>query len=82
MAARKAKGTKANPWSEEHRKRIQTSMLLNRLQANALAEVEFMTPGQIKSAEVLLKKAIPDLQSVQLSGDSSNPIKLTISWKS
>lgn len=75
MAARTSRGTKSNPWSEEHRARIKTSMLINRLQDNALSKTEIMTPGQIRSAEVLLKKAIPDLQAMQHSGDADNPIK-------
>lgn len=33
-----------------------------------------MTPTQIKAAEILLRKSIPDLQAVTISGDAENPL--------
>jgi hypothetical protein len=51
---------------DQIRERIQTTQLINRLQANALADREFMSPGQIRSAEVLLAKTMPNLQSQEL----------------
>ena len=58
----------------EVRERIKVSQLLNRLHQNAL-ESECMTAGQLKAAEILLRKALPDLASVQHSGDSENPVE-------
>jgi hypothetical protein len=70
----------------EVRKRIQTPQLLNRLQKNALDDVKFtthpdgtiksseLTMGQIRSIEILLRKTLPDLSSVIVTGDSDNPI--------
>jgi hypothetical protein len=55
------------------RQKIQTSQLINRLQANAMGEIE-LTQGQIKSIEVLLKKSLPDLSSIEVSGDGDKPI--------
>lgn len=49
------------------REKIQTSQLINRLEQNALGEIE-LTSGQIKSIEVLLKKTLPDLQAVTIEG--------------
>jgi hypothetical protein len=46
------------------RLRIQVSQLINRLQGCAMGKVE-MTPAQMKAAEVLLKKALPDLSQVE-----------------
>lgn len=64
MAARK------NPvHSAEARQRIQTSQLINRLQENALAKKEFMTAGQIASANSLLDRVIPKLKAVEHSGE-------------
>jgi hypothetical protein len=51
------------------REKIRTSQLLNRLQDNALAEKEFMTAGQIRSAEIALRKSMPDLAAVDHSGE-------------
>lgn len=62
MAARKRSAHDAKT-----RERIQTTMLINRLQSCAAGEVE-MTSQQIKSAEILLRKAVPDLQSIEWDG--------------
>ena len=51
--------------------------------ANANGEVD-MTPGQVRSAEILLKKVLPDLASVELTGDEENPVvtKNIFEWAS
>lgn len=51
---------------EDVRKKIQTSQLVNRLTDHVLGTVE-MTPTQVQAANILLKKALPDLQAVDLS---------------
>lgn len=53
---------------EETRKRIQTSQLINRLSDHVFGKVE-LTPAQVRSAEILLRKTIPDLSAVQHSGE-------------
>lgn len=65
---------------DEVRKKIQASQLINRLTANALSEEEIMTAGQVRSAEILLKKAIPDVASVQVSGEGGGPVKMVVEW--
>lgn len=55
--------------SDAVREKIRVGVLLERLMANALADQEFMTSGQIKSAEILLRKAIPDLSSTDLTAN-------------
>lgn len=52
---------------EKTRNRIRTSQLLNRLHDNAFGKIA-LTREQLKSIEILLKKSLPDLSSVQLSG--------------
>jgi len=52
----------------ETRTKIQTSQLINRLQDNAFGNIE-LTSGQLKSIEILLKKTLPDLQSIEHTGD-------------
>jgi hypothetical protein len=48
------------------RERIQATQLVNRLQDNALGKLKVeMTPGQVRSAEILLRKKIPDLSSTE-----------------
>lgn len=65
MAAR----TRRPLHDDKTRQRIQASQLVNRLQANALGKLKTeMTPSQVKSAEILLKKTLPDLTATELSG--------------
>jgi hypothetical protein len=52
---------------DEVRQKIQTSQLLNRLHNHAIGELE-LTQTQIKAIEILLKKSIPDLSSVDIQG--------------
>jgi hypothetical protein len=58
MAARKNKIRH----DEETRAKIQTSQLLNRLSNHALGQCE-MSPTQVRAAEILLRKTMPDLSS-------------------
>lgn len=50
---------------EAWREKIQASMLINRLVNHALGEVE-MTSTQVRAADILLKKVMPDLSSTEL----------------
>lgn len=59
---------------DEVRARIQTSQLVNRLTDHALGEVE-LSATQIRAIEILLKKSIPDLSSIEVSGDEENPLQ-------
>ena len=54
---------------DEVKKKIQTSQLINRLQENALSGKEFMTSGQIASANSLLDRVVPKLKAVEHSGE-------------
>ena len=58
---------------EKTRQKIQVSQLINRLQKHVLGEVE-MTPSQVRSAEILLKKTLPDLQSTKITGIESQNV--------
>lgn len=62
-----------NRHQEMVRDKIQASQLINRLQDHALGETE-LSASQIKAIEILLKKSIPDLSAVQVSGDAGNPL--------
>jgi hypothetical protein len=72
MAARKRNWT-----PEKVRERIRTSMLVRRLQKYALGEKEQgaavdLSAGQLKAIEILLRKQLPDLTSVEHSGEIKN----------
>ena len=63
MAARKRTAIRPGGMPESWREKIQASMLVNRLMAHVKGEIE-LTPAQVNSANILLKKVAPDLQSI------------------
>jgi hypothetical protein len=65
---------------DDVRKKIQVSQLINVLQDHALTGEGEITPTRMKAIEILLRKSIPDLSSVELSGDADAPIELKVSW--
>ena len=63
---------------DKTRERIKTSQLVNRLQDNAFGtktgsakEYVELTAGQLKSIEILLRKSLPDLSAITLSGSTT-----------
>jgi hypothetical protein len=58
---------------EDVRAKIKTSQLINRLEDHALGNLE-LSATQIKAIEVLIRKTLPDLAALQLSGDEDNPL--------
>ena len=60
--------TKRAAWTPEKvRQRIRTGVLVNRLKKHALGQLE-MSATQLKAAEILLRKSLPDLTSVNHTG--------------
>ena len=55
------------------RKKIQVTQIINRLTDCLNGTVE-MTPSQIRAAEILLKKALPDLAATQITGANDGPL--------
>ena len=68
MAAR----TNKRLHDEQTKRRIQASQLLNRLISYAKGKVE-MTQGQVLAAKVVIGKSIPDLKSIEYSGNDEKP---------
>ena len=62
------------------RAKIQTSQLVNRLSQIANGDAD-CTPTQLRAAEILLKKSLPDLASIEHTGEGGGPLRLTISWR-
>jgi hypothetical protein len=58
---------------EETRRKIQTTQLINRLMGHVNGEVP-MENSQVKAAQILLAKALPDLSTVTMKGDADNPL--------
>jgi len=61
---------------DDIRKKIQASQLINVLQDHALTGEGEITPTRMKAIEILLRKSIPDLSSVEISGDETNPLNM------
>jgi len=68
------KGVRLNPAHDERtRAKIQTSQIINRLIKLVNGEIE-MNTQQVRAAEILLKKTLPDLQSTELTGKDGQPL--------
>jgi hypothetical protein len=73
------RGVRLNPEHDERtRAKIQTSQIINRLQAHVSGEVD-MTSTQVRAAEILLKKTLPDLAAIELTGNGPEGA-ITITW--
>lgn len=75
MAARKLKIHQAPETIERIKGFIQASQIAKRLNDHVMSGVE-LNKSQVSAALGLLKKVLPDLASMQHSGDAANPIKL------
>lgn len=86
MAATKTVPTKLQ--QEQTRAAIQSTQLVKRLQNYALGQVEAnakgdesapveLDAGRLKAIEILLRKSLPDLSTVTLSGDKDSPLAFT-----
>jgi hypothetical protein len=62
---------------DDVRKKIQTSQLLNRLTDHVFGDVE-LQQSQIKAIEILLRKSLPDLSAVQLTGPDNGPLNANL----
>lgn len=75
--------------TEEHRRKIKVSCLINRLEKVASGEIEGATVSDtVRAAEILLRKAMPDLSAQELSGGIANyvarlpqPAKTVDDWQ-
>lgn len=65
----------------KYREKIDVAQIINRLQIIAKGQAD-CTSTQIKAAEILLRKVLPDLANVQVSGDESNPVEMIVTWRS
>jgi hypothetical protein len=60
--------------SDEHRVKIQNSNILNALVEHVDGKRE-MSATQVSAGIALLKKVLPDLSGITLSGDAESPIE-------
>ena len=60
---------------DEVRAKIQSSQIINRLMSAFNGEIE-LTQAQVNIGKALLDKALPDLKSVEHTGDENNPLTI------
>ena len=60
--------------TEEHRDKIRKSNIFSNLIRHAEGKKE-LNQSQVTVSLALLKKILPDLQSIELKGDDENPVK-------
>lgn len=61
--------------SDDHRQKIANSAVLQHLIEHATGQRN-MSTSAVTAAIALLRKVLPDLQSVQHNGDSDNPLTM------
>ncbi len=66
---------------DEIRAKIQASQLVNVLQNHALGLSEELSPTRMKAIEILLRKSLSDLSSIQLSGNTDAPVEMKVTWQ-
>ena len=74
------RGTGRKQYSEEARNKIKSTMILNKLMEHVLEGKE-MKSTQIKAAEILLRKTVPDLSATQITGgegEDSLPVQINM----
>jgi hypothetical protein len=76
MAAKKGEQFTSR-MSNTHRVKIQQSNILNALIEHVEGNRE-MSSTQVTAGLGLLKKALPDLTNVELSGDQDNPLAIKV----
>ena len=63
---------------DKTREKIQKSQIVNSLINHALGKTE-MSATQVRAAEILLKKILPDLQSIALTDSDGGPVRIVAS---
>lgn len=64
---------------EQMRAKIKSTLIINRLENHILNDIE-MTASQVSAALGLLKKAVPDLSSVEIAGNEDKPLLHAFKW--
>ncbi len=73
MAARKNKIQLTDAWKEKIKASVISGRLYDHLQG-----LNEMTPTQIKAADILLKKLVPDLNRSEHTGEGGGPLVVEV----
>lgn len=61
---------------DDVRKKIQVAQLLKALQEHALTGAGEYSPSRMKAVEILLRKSLPDLSAIELTGAEGGPVQI------
>ena len=61
---------------DDVRAKIQVSQLINVLTKQALGHGDDLSPSRMKAIEILLRKSLPDLSAVELTGPNGGAIRI------
>lgn len=67
-------------WSERNREKMRSSNAVNLLIECAHGQIE-LGRERLKAIEIILKKTLPDLTSIELNGNKDAPIQIIINGK-
>lgn len=67
---------------EDVRAKIQASQLINVLQKHALTGEGEISVTRMKAIEILLRKSVPDVSAVEMTGQDGGPVELVFRWAS
>jgi len=61
---------------DDVRKKIQVSLLIKKLEKHALEDKDDVeiSSSKMRAIQILLSKSLPDLSSIQISGDDEQPL--------
>jgi len=61
---------------DDVRKKIQVSLLIKKLEKHALEDSDDVeiSSSKMRAIQILLSKSLPDLSSIQISGDDEQPL--------
>ena len=76
MAARKRKLTLSDSWKE----RISAGMIMARLVKHLDGEID-LSPTQVRAADIILRKIVPDLARTENTGGDGGPQEFVCSWR-
>ena len=65
--------------SEEWKAKIKAGVILDRLIKHVNGEID-MSSSQIKAADILLRKTIPDLARTEVTGKDGEAQEMVIKW--
>ena len=72
-----AKRTHKVTHTQRDKARIRASQLLNRLDSFVNGKVK-LSAAQVQAARILIGKVIPDLKSVEVTGDPEKPLEQSL----